>query len=456
MATSSRVEVTPDMVAGAAKNFAVGQRDIVDAWMRLQGALEANHGMAGDDKAAHAFDAKYAPAVQAVWKGFRQAIVVLGGTSLGLTQTANNHLSADHRSRADGRHAPIGLLGPNQVYPDMSMTVSASAIGPAATGPYLGANKVLAKLLAGYWPAAQPNNLESAAGAWRNAASEVIKVADWLDWCMGRLTDSTSARDFAAMQKYWTKVHRPGDGHSLLGGLAKLCDALGDACEGFAGVTWSVQNKVNLIVSAQEVLVILTAGTEEIIARLTAVLDRMAAAGVAAVSRVTGRTITAETVAGLEAATAGTPKIEPVEAQFEATAGKALADEMGATDSGTFANSDLAKAASNGQERGLAYEAYLQQKFTGGDPFSSGGRQFDGVYSSPENGVTWYEAKSGRALEDLTGNPDKFSRFKSNAGQQAAIARKEGVHFEIVSENPIPESVKSWLDKKGIPYRVVP
>ncbi|MCO5973359.1 CdiA C-terminal domain-containing protein [Actinoallomurus soli] len=346
------------MVAGAAAKFAVGQHDLIDAWMRLQGALEANRGMAGDDKAAHTFNDKYAPAVQAVWKAFRQAVVVLGGTSLGLTQTANNHLKADHHSRADGRQGSPGLLGPNEVYPDVSMAAPADAIGPAATGPYFGANKILAVVLAGYWPAAHPNDLESAAGAWRNAASEVIKVADWLNWAIGQLTDSTKTRDFAAIQKYWTTVYRPGDGHSLLGGLAKLCNALGDACDGFASATWSAQNKINLIVSAQEVLILLTAGAENVIARVTAALDRIARASVTAVARVTGRTITAEVVAELEAATAGTPKVEPIEANFNATVGKALEDEMAAAD-GVKSEGNLSITAANPSDSEVKAAEYL-------------------------------------------------------------------------------------------------
>ncbi|WP_345434490.1 hypothetical protein [Actinoallomurus vinaceus] len=329
MVAPRRVDVSPAMVDGAAKNFAVGQHDLIDTWMRLLGGLDGNHGMAGNDKAANIFNAKYAPAVQAAWKAFRQAIVVIGGASLGLTQTANNHLAADHRSRADASGGASALLGPNEVYPDMSLAEPQSAIGPAATGPYLGANRILATLLVGYWPAAHPNNLENAAGKWYAAANEVNKVAEWLNWSIGQLADSSKTRDFAAIQRYWHKVYQAGDGHSLLGGLIKLCNALGDACDRYANVTWATQNKINLIVSSQEVLVLLSAGSEGVITRLRGVFNRIAAGGAAAVGREVGAAVTEDVVAEAVAAAAETPKIEPIAADFEATAGKAVADEIG-------------------------------------------------------------------------------------------------------------------------------
>lgn len=338
MVAPQRVDVSPEMVDGAAKNFAVGQRDLIDTWMRLLAGLDAAHGMAGNDKAAGVFNAAYAPAVGTAWKAFGQAVVVIGGTSLGLTQTGNNHLTADHRSRADASGGAPALLGPNEVYPDMSLAAPQSAIGPAATGPYFGANRVLATLLAGYWPAAHPNNLEDAAGKWHAAAGEVDKVAGWLNWSIGQLADSSQTRDVAAIQRYWRKVYQAGDGHSLLGGLSKLCNALGDACDRYASVTWSTQNKINLIVSSQEVLIALTAGIEGVLAKLSATFERIAAAGVAAVGREVGAAITEDVVAEVESAAAGTPKIEPIEANFEATAGRAIEHEL--TSEGLAARAD--------------------------------------------------------------------------------------------------------------------
>lgn len=127
------------------------------------------------------------------------------------------------------------------------------------------------------------------------------------------------------------------------------------------------------------------------------------------------------------------------------------------SESDSFAGSDLAKAATNGQERGHAYEAYLKNKFNSNPTFKIGGREFDGSYTSATDGShVWYEAKSGNALETIANDPRKLESFKSVTGQQAALARQAGARFEVISENPIPANLRLWLDQKGIPYRVVP
>lgn len=136
---------------------------------------------------------------------------------------------------------------------------------------------------------------------------------------------------------------------------------------------------------------------------------------------------------------------------------KAEQEAAGLSRGSRFADSDLEKAASNAQERGEAYEKYLNSKFNGHPNFKVGGREFDGSYTSDVDGTdVWYEAKSGEALNKITNDPDKLRRFTSNTGQQAALARQAGARFAVVSENPIPEPIRLWLDKKGIPYRVVP
>lgn len=122
-----------------------------------------------------------------------------------------------------------------------------------------------------------------------------------------------------------------------------------------------------------------------------------------------------------------------------------------------FAGSSLEKSALNAEQRGKGYEEYLKNKFDGHPNFKTGGREFDGSYTSVTDGTdVWYEAKSGEALENIANDPDMLQHFTSNTGQQAALARRAGARFEVISEKPIPESLRLWLDKKGIPYRVVP
>jgi hypothetical protein len=102
---------------------------------------------------------------------------------------------------------------------------------------------------------------------------------------------------------------------------------------------------------------------------------------------------------------------------------------------------------------GRPYELKLMEELGGTDGFSVGGRQFDGKFELDGRSV-WYEAKSGAALKKAADEPKLLEKFKSTTGQQAKIARENDADFKLYSENPIPDSVTSWLDRKGISYEV--
>ncbi|MEU2226449.1 RHS repeat-associated core domain-containing protein [Streptomyces sp. NPDC018347] len=109
------------------------------------------------------------------------------------------------------------------------------------------------------------------------------------------------------------------------------------------------------------------------------------------------------------------------------------------------------------QQYGDGYEKWLEGKLGGGGGFSEKGRQFDGAYVDPSTGRgTWYEAKSGRFFENILKNPKRLSKFYSTEGQKAGIAAEQGVDYTVISENPIPDPVVKWLDKKGIPWQIMP
>ncbi|WP_261821318.1 hemagglutinin repeat-containing protein, partial [Pragia fontium] len=101
---------------------------------------------------------------------------------------------------------------------------------------------------------------------------------------------------------------------------------------------------------------------------------------------------------------------------------------------------------------GTDFEDYLHNQLGGKGSFNSKGREFDGAYG-PSNSI-WYEAKSGRYWESQT-QPDSkgFEKFKSDVGSHVKIARENGASFEVHSNTPIPQHVKTWLDSKGIPYK---
>lgn len=96
---------------------------------------------------------------------------------------------------------------------------------------------------------------------------------------------------------------------------------------------------------------------------------------------------------------------------------------------------------------GQEFEAWLARQPGGTGPFKSDGREFDGAYED-----RWYEAKSGRYWEDHAQPGPGFEKFKSDIGARRRIARQHGKTYEVHSNVPIPDHVKDWLKRKGIPF----
>ncbi len=96
---------------------------------------------------------------------------------------------------------------------------------------------------------------------------------------------------------------------------------------------------------------------------------------------------------------------------------------------------------------GHDFEDYLTKNIGGDGSFNVGGRDFDGGI-----GNRWWEAKSGGYWEMLESNPNKLAKFKSDMGDRLRIATENGATYELFSNTPIPDSIKQWLDKKGIAY----
>ena len=96
---------------------------------------------------------------------------------------------------------------------------------------------------------------------------------------------------------------------------------------------------------------------------------------------------------------------------------------------------------------GKEFEDYLTNRFGGKGSFKVDGREFDGGI-----GNRWWEAKSGNYWKFIEDNPKELEKFKTAMGQRLSIAKKNGATYELFSNTPIPDSIKSWLDKKGIKY----
>ncbi|MFI8888239.1 RHS repeat-associated core domain-containing protein [Streptomyces sp. NPDC053813] len=143
------------------------------------------------------------------------------------------------------------------------------------------------------------------------------------------------------------------------------------------------------------------------------------------------------------------------------TGAAGAADGIGRINDGLGKALREANASSSGgraaQQNGDAYEEFLQGELGGGGGFREKGRQFDGAFVDPATGRgTWYEAKSGRFFESAMSDPKRLSKFFSTEGQKAGIAKEYGMDYRVISENPIPGKITSWLGEKGIPWEVIP
>ncbi|MEV0402949.1 hypothetical protein [Actinoallomurus sp. NPDC050550] len=335
------MDITPETVDKAAGNFAVGQQDLINAYRKLSQRLQAASSMAGDDKAAHQFATVYQPAAQAAYQAFHTAIEALGGTSLGLTHTINNHLGADHHSRADKPAGPPPRYPQHQVSTAFTVAGSPPVVtgfnwAPSTTIPRL---RVKVPQLPGWvasaigdspnWPQGNDHLLDEAGNAWQEAAQEIGKVASWLDWTISTILDPADNTEHAAVSNYWASLYKPGDSTTVLSGLSTMCQALGGACHDYAATT----RKAADIVAAETIAeIIILLGAEfagRLIGRaLRPVLARVGAFMLRSVAGIAERYAIRAALADLGKAIANTKTVKVIQAAFDKTVAKKLGSAL--------------------------------------------------------------------------------------------------------------------------------
>ncbi|MFE3329865.1 hypothetical protein [Streptomyces sp. NPDC059176] len=114
------------------------------------------------------------------------------------------------------------------------------------------------------------------------------------------------------------------------------------------------------------------------------------------------------------------------------------------------------------QQRGDRYEDFLHEKLKGlpgekGRPgFKHETRQYDGRYVDDAGDEIWYEAKSGKYWERINSTPKDMEKFRGNTPDAKRRAEAAGKKYKVISEGPIPDNIKEWLDKKGIEWEIIP
>ncbi|GAA2418578.1 hypothetical protein GCM10010404_91470 [Nonomuraea africana] len=176
-------------------------------------------------------------------------------------------------------------------------------------------------------------------------------------------------------------------------------------------------------------------------------------AGAPAVALGAGAVTVGATTAGLGAS----GLLNDIRHIVQAAAGEGTESSQNSSNSSSSSagNEEVAKSRGQlAQEGGSEYERFLWKKFGHEGDFKVGKRQFDGKRFEGEV-ETWYEAKSGAFWDRVLKDSKTMESFKGKMGEAVKIARENNARFEIISENPIPETITKWLTKKGIPFREV-
>jgi hypothetical protein len=295
------VDVTPDEVNSAAGTFAKQQDQLSDVWSNLASSLTA--GMAGNDGGAQKFAAKYDPATKAVWQAFGSACRVIGATSRGLVQTANNYVKAEEHSTTGKKPGPAK-------YPQPFVAEDITVTGP---DPAEGAgHSSVPDWLAKYWPNGDPDQLRAAATAWRTARDGVADVTTTLHGAVAGITDYNSADDLTQMEAFWDTLAKPGDKKAVLTGLHDACDSIAKACDAYAKAIDDARSNLETALAEAGIAVALTTVVGILLTPFT-LGGSDAAAGAADAAEV--------------AAIAG-PLVEEFETTVVAEVGEAIAEDV--------------------------------------------------------------------------------------------------------------------------------
>ncbi|HEY2579049.1 MAG TPA: hypothetical protein VGI74_22300 [Streptosporangiaceae bacterium] len=336
------IMITPADVADAAKSFYVAQNDLSERWSTLLASLDGNAGFAGNDDPAHSFNAKYVPAMQAAWSALRASVLTLGGISLGLTQTANNFLTADYHSSASKRRA-LAPFPPQPVISDLFMPEPASALGPGETVWFLPGP------LARFWPNAHTDKTQSVAAAWRSAATAVQNATQSAQSALAAL--ETGDDTAQAISTFWAQVYSPGNNTTVLAGACQICESLGSACARYANVIDAKRSEVETKLMGAGIAVgvttilgvaasVITLGGSDAAAgaadaaEITAIVGDVGVETAATVDTEVGAAIAGDLVPTVDAAAANVPEVGIAEAEtvdveggIEDSLDRALADD---------------------------------------------------------------------------------------------------------------------------------
>ncbi|WP_159393372.1 restriction endonuclease fold toxin-2 domain-containing protein [Streptomyces rimosus] len=224
----SEFHVDPPQMLVSSAGFADLQAWASQIHRGLIGSLDDAAGMAGDDKAGHAFAAKYDPAARKVANALGKAVAHLGGTANSLYTMALNYIKADadvSASMMKPQQLPQSS-GPRCDSEPRELTV------PTAVGK---ANWAVREIIARFWPQGDPDKLRQAGRDWQRAAELINRLGLEGDKQVRPVITGSRGKAVDTFADNWRRMHVDCTTTGpLLNTLSTTAQQLSESCNAYA------------------------------------------------------------------------------------------------------------------------------------------------------------------------------------------------------------------------------
>ena len=227
-----RIRADVEDIRTAVRALLLAADDLVAAWTTLAAGLTGSAAMAGGDDAGAAFGADYDVMAAAAWQGWRSCRLMVDGIAGGLAATGNNLAEAERASTA-GAAAPF-----------LPITARGAPVPGPAPPPAVGAGSPAATGLAAFWPAADPERLREAAGAWRASSAGVRAAVAAVFGAVDALVAANPDATLAEMRRFTGAALSDDPTSGLAGVLAGTGGRIASACSGLADLTEHTRGRI--------------------------------------------------------------------------------------------------------------------------------------------------------------------------------------------------------------------
>jgi len=246
--------VDPNVVFTASTGFLDTKEFVFSIASGLAGDLSGSGGMAGGDKAGHAFASKYQPAAQAVVAGIDKAGQGMAAISARLLTMAVNYLEVENLvSKSLGSTIDVSS-GLSPQTDECEPTGSAAKLPEALGADHPNSIPVIGR----FWPQGDTGRLRNAAQVWASAARLLDEAQSNAGQHALPVIYECSGAAFTAFQQYAATVYTasPYGGTDiaaslpLMENLSAACGLLGQQCESYADAIDHTKHVIEALATA--------------------------------------------------------------------------------------------------------------------------------------------------------------------------------------------------------------